>query len=277
LTVSVDPLGIGRSDVEKNVQQPRYLDAAQRNLIRINAFPCGISTVFLVVFLIRNRSTGESGMQKNLKRQRQAHAGSTVAVNAIGRQSPPDGIIDIGPALECSRVTTLSGRPYPVQFRSQGGIDAWTRALGNTEVWHRWQAPGTLCWQIRQEILRQLERVPMPPVSGDMSRKVADDRQRLAVEISTNLKYHLNKGTVIEATPALETLLTNSDVDLNLPMSMVALPYRAQYLRFGEVAMRYLKVPASQAPDRFFDGVFCFLTPHDEVWTSPAPVDISDL
>jgi hypothetical protein len=28
--------------------------------------------------------------------------------------------------------------------------------------------------------------------------------------------------------------------------------------------MRYLKVPASQASDRFFDGVFCFLTPHSE-------------
>lgn len=203
-------------------------------------------------------------MQKNLKRQRQSHAGSAAAAGAIGRRSP-DGAIDIGPALACSRVTTLSGRPYPVQFRSQGAIDAWTRTLENTRIWRRWQAPGTLCWQIRQELLHQLERMAQPLEAGDMSRKVADDRQRLAVEISTNLKYHLSKGTVIEATPALETLLTNSDVDLNLPMSMVALPYRAQYLRFGEVAMRYLKVPASHAPDRFFDDVFCFLTPHDEV------------
>ena len=79
---------------------------------------------------------------------------------------------------------------------------------------------------------------------------------------------------MIEATQELETLLANSDVDLSLPMSMVAPPYRAQYLRFGEVAMRYLKVPAPQAADHFFDGAFCFLTrhrtasdPQEKFWT----------
>ncbi|MDB5748397.1 MAG: hypothetical protein JWP72_3245, partial [Massilia sp.] len=39
-------------------------------------------------------------------------------------------------------------------------------------------------------------------------------------------------------------------------------PYRAQYLRFGDAAMRYLKVPAPQSPDHCFDGAFCFLTRH---------------
>lgn len=43
---------------------------------------------------------------------------------------------------------------------------------------------------------------------------------------------------------------------------MLAPPYRAQYLRFGEVATRYLKVPEPQSPDHCFDGVFCFLTQH---------------
>jgi hypothetical protein len=203
-------------------------------------------------------------MQNKLRRHGQVVGESAVAVNVVSRRlPPPGGVIDIGPALECSWVTTLYGRPYPIQFRNQGAIDAWTRALGNTEVWRRWQDPETLCWQIRQEVLRQLERMEsLPPESGEMARVVADDQRRLAVEISTNLKYHLNQGMVIETTAALETLLTNSDVDLSLPMSMVAPPYRAQYLRFGEAAMRYLKVPDSQAPDRCFDGVFCFLTPH---------------
>lgn len=178
----------------------------------------------------------------------------------VQNRSLEPAVINIGPALDCSAVTRLFGRPYPVQFRNQGAIDAWTRALGDTEVWHRWQDRYTLCWQIRQELLRQLEhRHPLSPVAGQL---ITDDCLRLAMEISTNLKYHLNKGTVIEATPALETLLAHSDVDLGLPMSMVAPPYRAQYLRFGETAMRNLKVPASQAPDRFFDGVFCFLTQH---------------
>ena len=203
-------------------------------------------------------------MQNTLRRQGQALGESAVAVNVVSRGlPPPGGVIDIRPALECSWVTTLYGRPYPIQFRNQGAIDAWTRALGNTEVWRRWQDPEKLCWQIRQEVLRQLERVEsLPPESAEVAQVVADDQRRLAVEISTNLKYHLNQGMVIETTAALETLLTNSDVDLSLPMSMVAPPYRAQYLRFGEAAMRCLKVPGSQAPDRCFDGVFCFLTPH---------------
>lgn len=203
-------------------------------------------------------------MPKNLKRHGPAPAGSAAPI-VLGRRSsraPAADVIDVAPALDCSRVTTLFGRPYPVQFRNQGAIDAWTRALGSTEVWRRWQDPGTLCWSIRQEVSWQLGHMhPMSLVPKEETEKVEANRRMLAVEVSTNLKYHLNKGTVIEATPALETLLTNSDVDLSLPMSIVAPPYRAQYLRFGEAAMQYLKVPASQAPDRVFDGVFCFFTP----------------
>jgi hypothetical protein len=201
-------------------------------------------------------------MATNLKRREKAST-ARFPVIALGRKPPPvDEVIDVNPALDCSRVTTLFGRPYPVQFRNQGAIDAWTRALGNTEVWRRWKDPGTLCWAIRQEISWQFDHMhPMSLVPKQETEKVIANRRMLAVEISVNLKYHLNKGTVIEATSALETLLTNSDVDLSLPMSIVAPPYRAQYLRFGEAAMKYLKVPDSQAPDRVFDGVFCFFTP----------------
>jgi len=204
-------------------------------------------------------------MLKNLRQHGRGLARNE-AVIAAGKPPPKEyELIDINPAVNCSRVTNLLGRPYPVQFRNQGAIEAWARALGTTEIWRRWQEPGTLCWQIRKEILRQFERpCPERPLSGVRAGMLAEDLQRLAVEISVNLKYHLQKGTVIEATPALETLLTNSDVDLSLPMSMVAPPYRAQYLRFGETAMRYLKVPVGQAADHFFDGVFCFLTPPAE-------------
>jgi len=207
-------------------------------------------------------------MPKNLNRYGQACATSMVA------QQPArmDGFVNIGPALVRSPVTRLFGRPYPIQFRTQGALDAWAHALGNTGLWPLWQAPGTLCWRIRQEILRQLE---CSRASSSLVAGISDeDCQRLAFQVSTNLKYHLSEGTVIEATPALETLLVNSDVDLSLPMSMVAPPYRAQYLRFGEVAMRYLNVPDPQSPDHVFDGVFCFLTrhaassdPEEKCWT----------
>lgn len=160
-------------------------------------------------------------MLKNLKRQGQARV-----ENTSRQPAPMDGFTNLGPALVCSAMTRFCGRPYPVQFRAQGALDAWTHALGNTGLWSVWRDPGTLCWQIRQQILRQLEGMhPLSSVAGQIS---AEDRQRLAFQVSTNLKYHLSEGTVIEATPALETLLANSDVDLSLPMSMVAPPYRAQ-------------------------------------------------
>ena len=195
-------------------------------------------------------------MTNNLQRHAQARAAST-----FGRQpAPMDGWINTGPALVRSEVTRLHGRLYPIQFREQGAVEAWKRALENTLLWPCWQDPATLCWQIRQEVLRQLEAMSSSPtVFGQLS---AFDHQRLAFAASMNLKYHLSKGTVIEATPALETLLANSDVDLSLPMSMIVPPYRAQYLRFGDTATRYLKVPNPQSPDHVFEGAFCFLTRH---------------
>jgi hypothetical protein len=176
--------------------------------------------------------------------------------------SRDNDVVDIGPALHCSHVSQLHGRPYPVQFRNQGAIEAWTRALVNNEVWARWARPQTTAWDIRQELLGALDHMhPSSRLTDQASASLAKHRHLHAVEISANLKYHLSKGTVIEATPALETLLTNSDVDLSLPMSMVGPPYPAQYLRFGEAVMQYLKVPDSEIADRFFDGVFCFFTP----------------
>lgn len=83
----------------------------------------------------------------------------------------------------------------------------------------------------------------------------------LASTSSSNLKYRLSKGTVIQATPALEASLTHSDVDLNVPISMVVLPYPAQYLHFGSVASDHLKLPGATDPGHVFDGVFCFFTP----------------
>lgn len=211
-------------------------------------------------------------MLKKLRQHGPGLARNDAVIAAGKRLRPDDELIDINPAVNCSRVKYLFGRPYPVQFRNQGAIDAWTWALETTEVWRCWQDPSTHCRQIRTDILRQFDHArPERPLSGAVAEMLAEDLQRLAVEFSVNLKNHLQKGTVIEATPALETLLTHSDVDLSLPMSMVAPPYRAQYLRFGETAMRYLKVPFAQAADHFFDGVFCFLTPPAEPCAAGEP------
>jgi hypothetical protein len=169
--------------------------------------------------------------------------------------------IDIGDAMERSCVTTLQGRPYPVQWRNQGAADAWEQALGGTESWRAWSAPSATCWEIKEEIARQLARHMPVDVHGNSIASFQNAQSMMAVELGANLSYHLHRGTVIEATPALESLLAQSDVDLSLPMSMVAAPYQALYLHFGEQAMNHLKTPNTGEPGDRFDGVFCFFTP----------------
>jgi hypothetical protein len=170
--------------------------------------------------------------------------------------------IEVGPALTKSRVGRLYGRPYPVQFRNQGAFDAWKRALGSGPEWTRWADPEATCWSIRQEIQQQLNAMRVGRHdSMEAEARAQGDARIQAISISANLKYELQKGAIIEATPALETLLLNSDMDLDLPMKMVAPPYPAQYLKFGPEAARHLKAPDSDLPDRLFDGVFCFFTP----------------
>lgn len=170
--------------------------------------------------------------------------------------------IEVGPVLTKSRVGKLHGRPYPVQFRNQGAFDAWKRALGSGQEWTRWADPEATCWSIRQEIQQQLNDMRAGKHgSMEAEARAQVDARMQAISISANLKYELQKGPIIEATPALETLLLNSDMDLDLPMKMVAPPYSAQYLKFGPEAARHLKAPDSDLPDRLFDGVFCFFTP----------------
>lgn len=126
----------------------------------INTFPRAMSKVF------RLFPGGRFMMTKDLKRHGQARAVSTIG----WQPAPMNGFVNIGPALLCSTMTRFFNRPYPVQFRAQGALDAWTHALGNTELWPLWRDPATLCWQIRQEILRQLEGIhPRSSVAGQIS------------------------------------------------------------------------------------------------------------
>lgn len=150
--------------------------------------------------------------------------------------------IEVGPALTKSRVGRLHGRPYPVQFRNQGAFDAWKQALGSGPEWTRRADSEATCWSLRQEIQQQLNAMRVGRHdSMEAEARAQVDARLQAISISANLKYELQQGAIIEATPALETLLLNSDMDLDLPMKMVAPPYPAQYLKFGPEAARHLK------------------------------------
>jgi hypothetical protein len=119
---------------------------------------------------------------------------------------------------------------------------------------------GTSCAAIRDEMLWQFDR-NFPVTEHDNPVTLRNGQTHIANQIRVNLLYCPHKGTVIQATPALESLLVNSDVDLGFPMSTVAPPYAAQYLHFGELAMRHLTPPASSMPGQVFDGAFCFFGP----------------
>ena len=53
-------------------------------------------------------------------------------------------LIDLREAFERSHVMELHGRPYPVQWRSQGAENAWAQVLGETKTWSQWAAPETI-------------------------------------------------------------------------------------------------------------------------------------
>lgn len=70
-------------------------------------------------------------MPNNPRQYGRARTGSAAGAGVMGRRpSPIDGLVNVGPALDCSFVTKLFGRPYPVQFRNQGALDTWERVLG---------------------------------------------------------------------------------------------------------------------------------------------------
>lgn len=76
-------------------------------------------------------------MLKTLRQHRPGLARNDAVIAAGKQPSREHELIDISPAVDCSRVTTLFGRPYPVQFRNQGAIETWTQALGTLDVSRR--------------------------------------------------------------------------------------------------------------------------------------------
>lgn len=172
--------------------------------------------------------------------------------------------IDLHDAVTKSRVGLMHGFPFPVQFRRQGALDAWRKALCATPeglaIWQDWGKPERTSYEIRKEIHAYLHYYRDYADTDPQAHVWRTAARYWSLTCSTNLMFELHNGTVIEATPALETLLAHSDIDLALPMSMVVPPFTAQYLRFGHEATRLLPQPMPGNPAVVFDGVFCFLS-----------------
>jgi hypothetical protein len=172
--------------------------------------------------------------------------------------------IDLHDAVTKSRIGLMHGLPFPVQYRRQGALDAWRKALCATPdglaIWQDWGKPERTSYEIRKEIHAYLHYYRNYADTDPQAHVWRTAARYWSLTCSTNLIFELHNGTVIEATPALEALLAHSDIDLALPMSMVVLPFAAQYLRFGPEATRLLPQPMPENPAVVFDGVFCFLS-----------------
>lgn len=172
--------------------------------------------------------------------------------------------IDLHDAIEKSRIGRMHGLPFPVQFRRQGALDTWRTSMSSTpeglSILQDWGWPERTSHEIRKEIHTYLQFYRNYADTDPEAPMWQTAARYWSLTCSTNLLFELHSGTVIEATPALETLLAHSDIDLAVPMSMVALPFAAQYLRFGPEATRLLPFPMPARPEIVFDGVFCFLS-----------------
>ena len=164
-------------------------------------------------------------------------------------------------AIVTSRIRDLGGLPYPLQFRNQDALPKWREAMLGTSSWNFWSDPGASCHDVRSDIRWHIDCIAETIADPAMAENWLQNTRLAPLECSTNLVYALRKGMLIEATPALDSLLLNSDIDRELPLSMLALPYPAQYIRFGDDVARAIKLPDCPDPGNKFDGVFCFRTP----------------
>jgi hypothetical protein len=171
---------------------------------------------------------------------------------------------DLHDAIKKSRIDMMHGLPFPVQFRRQGALDAWRKALCATPdglaIWQDWARPERTSYEIRKEIQGYLHYYRDYAGTDPQAHVWQTAARYWSLTSSINLMFELHNGTVIEATSALERVLAHSDIDLALPMSMVVPPFAAQYLRFGPEATNLLPQPMPENPDIVFDGVFCFLS-----------------
>ncbi|MET3115812.1 hypothetical protein AAKU64_000015 [Undibacterium sp. GrIS 1.8] len=171
-------------------------------------------------------------------------------------------ITQLTPLIQKTMIRELGDLPYPVEFRNSAALEGWQRILNSNEsgkaLLQRWSKPEFTCEAGMLAVENFLFSLISLDRSGDAERwrSIVNG---IAIHISSNLLYARRQGTLIETTAALETLLTHADVDQAFPMGMLALPFAAQYLRFGDQAAHSLPCFFEDA-EAVADGVFCFVS-----------------
>lgn len=173
-------------------------------------------------------------------------------------------LANVGTSYRLSILKELHGLPYPIAYRNHGAVEGWRRAIHSTrtgrQYWHLLEnqdSSAVFCIAPLNAVLEKVMACMQDCSDADGWRSTAAN---MALQVGVNIAFECKRGTIIESTPALETLLTHADVDVTLPMGMFAPPFAAQYVHFGPEAARVLRCPGCRDDQIVFDGVFCFLS-----------------
>lgn len=168
------------------------------------------------------------------------------------------------PAIRASMVTTLDGLPYPVRFCNQGALDAWQQLFNahgwSQRMWDTWATPRATCLDCINELCWHVDQRLHPHPLSQRSSDWPDTAFATVVRWAANIHFERKRGTLIETTPALDTLLMHSDIDDTLPMPLFSPPFGAQYLHLNRATAEHFRTAKDCVDQRWIDGIFCFVS-----------------
>lgn len=183
---------------------------------------------------------------------------------AIRDKFKREALGQLEPAIRASMVTTLDGLPYPVKFRNQGALDEWERLFRAHEwsqrMWDTWTTPRATCLDCINELCWQIDQHLHPHPRSQRPPDWPDAGFATVVRWAANIHFERKCGTLIETTPAHDTLLLHSDIDDTLPMQLFSPPFAAQYLHLNRATAEHFRTAKDCTEQRWIDGIFCFVS-----------------
>lgn len=138
------------------------------------------------------------------------------------RDKIPCVLPDLDHAIKASTVEALDGIPYPIVFRNQGALDEWRKLYNSSRwgrhIWHRLSDAASPYIECMHEVHWQFEQHAGPCPRHEDPANLFDLLRSHAIQWAANIHYECKRGTLIETTAALDTLLLHSDLDDTLPM-----------------------------------------------------------
>lgn len=183
---------------------------------------------------------------------------------AIWDKFKREALGQLEPAIRASMVTTLDGLPYPVKFCNQGALDAWQQLFNahgwSQRMWDTWATPRDTCLDCINELCWHVDQRLHPHTLSQRSSDWPDTAFATVVRWAANIHFERKRGTLIETTPALDTLLMHSDIDDTLPMHLFSPPFGAQYLHLNRATAEHFRTAKDCVDQRWIDGIFCFVS-----------------